>query len=618
VPASDQLAIDECIEDRYTLLSQLGSGGYGTVYLAHDRELDTLVAVKVLSGAFAGQWAQARKQRFLREGKALAVLDHKGIVRIKRIALLPDGRPYMVMELVEGHSLSTFIEREGTLNCKQATKICIDIAEALAHAHEKGILHRDIKPGNIIVAQEDGDITARVLDFGLSSLDLAGVEEQSKLTQTGDLLGTPTYMAPERSKKSTPDARADIYSLGCVFFEMLVGEPPFTGDNPLAIMWSQANSPLPKLAEIDPDAEFPVELQEILEQATAKEPENRYQNVEDMLNDLRSPALLASTARIKPAQVAANVRPPTPTVSRKRPPIVLAGAGLTLLLCVLSASAVVASPTLAAKVTSFLATRVSLNCAAGFAGGLARFESTLQGPAAVDALASDTLPEITNLGSSERLAITIAFFDALGPGVDAERDWPIVCSVIQNGLAALREHDTSRLQQAIDALDRASAVLARSSLSKEHWSLLLPELTNNTGQMIKQLTDNHRLDVHDRLTELVAAGNLKSPNGTDERAIFFYLRLAQTHKYDRTDQPFNRYMENLVHLTAEHPSLIDQTLETHKIQAERYRYLGKNELAAIELAKAAELEHQLQQTQRYSKLILPLDKIQEYNQKNKR
>jgi serine/threonine-protein kinase len=217
------------LADRYAVDREVGSGGMATVYLARDLKHDRQVAIKVLRHDLA---ATLGAQRFLQEIKVTAKLSNPHI-----LPLLDSGEAsgvlYYVMPFVEGESLRDRLEREGPLRVEDALRIARDVAVALDHAHRNGIIHRDIKPENILLHDDE----AVVADFGIArALSAAGTE---RMTQTGLAVGTPAYMSPEQASDTTLDARSDIYALGCVLYEMLAGEAPYTGSTPHAILAKQ-------------------------------------------------------------------------------------------------------------------------------------------------------------------------------------------------------------------------------------------------------------------------------------------------------------------------------------------------------------------------------------------
>lgn len=257
----------------YKLEEFLGRGGMGDVYKARDIALNRWVAIKLLSS----QMTSDSLQRFQQEGRALCYVVHQNIAAVHSIALTDDQRPYIVMEFVDGKPLSKIIREESPLSPFWVLHMISQVCSALAPLHAAGIIHRDLKPDNILIAQNaDGKDLVKIVDFGIAK-DLTSGQE---LTQPGFVVGTPLYLSPERYTASETDARSDIYSLGCVLFEMLTGRPPFEGSSKLEIMRKHVDEPPPRLP-----AQF-ARMQTVLDAALAKDKEKRYTNVEEFAGRL--------------------------------------------------------------------------------------------------------------------------------------------------------------------------------------------------------------------------------------------------------------------------------------------------------------------------------------------
>ena len=291
---------------RYRILSTLGRGGMGVVYLAEQANPQRLVALKLLAGA-SGAAALAR---FRREAELLARLSHPGIARIVEVDAETDGRPYLVMEYVEGRDLATHC---ATLSRDERLALLARVADAVEHAHARGVVHRDLKPSNILV---DGDGQPRVLDFGIGQM----LGEGHTLTETGMLLGTPAYISPEQASGSArPDARSDVYALGVIAYELMTDRLPLpvAGLTPLEALRQVGEATPPPLSRLDRSLRGDLEV--IVETALAKSPQQRYASAGLLADDLRR--YLAAEpirarrpsawrramlyARRKPAQVAA-------------------------------------------------------------------------------------------------------------------------------------------------------------------------------------------------------------------------------------------------------------------------------------------------------------------------
>jgi len=258
----------------YKILEKLGQGGMGVVYKAKDTRLKRTVALKFLPPSISD--ATARK-RFVQEAQAASSLDHPNICSIHEIDETPDGRMFIVMPCYEGESLQVKIER-GPMGVEEAVLVAIQVASGLSKAHEKGIVHRDVKPGNIFVTS---DGLAKIVDFGLAKLS-----GRTKLTRSGAAPGTVIYMSPEQLKGGDVDLRSDIWALGVVLYEMITGETPFRGDYEQAMMYSILNEEPDSLTDLR--VGIPMELERIVKMALAKVPGERYESARAFLADLES------------------------------------------------------------------------------------------------------------------------------------------------------------------------------------------------------------------------------------------------------------------------------------------------------------------------------------------
>ena len=292
----------------------LAAGGRGEVWVARDLLLDRPVAVKVLGGALAGDGRAAERLR--REARAAARLDHPNIARVLDLGE-HDGRPYLVMELLEGESLAGRIDRAGPMAPGEAARVVAAVADALQAAHRAGVVHRDVKPGNVFLTAE-GEV--KVLDFGIASA--AG---EADLT-TGDLLGTAAYLAPERALGRPATPAADIYSLGVVLYELLAGRRPFEGDSDIELAMAHVNAHPEPLGLVAPSA--PPFLVAACEQAMAKDPAARPRSAAALARLLRSPAHAAPATRPVPAAAVPPVtRPPPLPAATSTAPLALSWPG---------------------------------------------------------------------------------------------------------------------------------------------------------------------------------------------------------------------------------------------------------------------------------------------------
>jgi len=277
IPPSDTKDLSETSTRRYAPIGQIGAGGMGTVYKVHDTSLNNeTVAFKLLNSNLLTD--KTFVARFQREIVVARKLSHPNIVRIFDFGELKNGGHYFTMELVEGQDLRALIDKHrSTLPIERSVKILFELALALDYAHGMGITHRDIKPENVLLTHDDH---VKLSDFS-SAKDIV---LDRKLTPEGAVLGTPFYMAPELLKGGAITPQLDIYSLGIVFFEMLAGEPPFTGDSLATIIAKHITQELPKLRNFRSDV--PSWCQEFIEICTDKNPSLRYASMSELIGDL--------------------------------------------------------------------------------------------------------------------------------------------------------------------------------------------------------------------------------------------------------------------------------------------------------------------------------------------
>lgn len=276
----------ETILGKFKIVDLLGQGGVGSVYLVDHVFLARQFALKCLNKQ---QPNDVSWRRFLNEAKAASKLDHPNLIKVHEFDLLPDGRPFILMDLVVGQTLADLTKHTGSMPVDRAVKIMIQVAFAVQYAHDQGIIHRDLKPTNIMVTREGNDSEediVKLVDFGIAKL--SGIDEfnQQTLTKTGEIFGSPLYMSPEQCTGTMVDHRTDIYSLGCVFFELLTGAPPFIGENALSTMMKHQSEVPISLKEASLGTVFPAELEEIVAKLLEKDPNHRYQNANALAADL--------------------------------------------------------------------------------------------------------------------------------------------------------------------------------------------------------------------------------------------------------------------------------------------------------------------------------------------
>jgi predicted Ser/Thr protein kinase len=267
--------VGELIGGRYELEELVGKGGMSSVYRARDRLLERTVALKLLHEHYSRD--EDYVERFRREARAAAKLSHPNVVTVIDRGQA-DGRQFIVFEYVDGENLKQLVEREGRLPVRTALELGIEIGRALAYAHESGLVHRDVKPQNVLL--RNGEV--KVTDFGIArSLDV-----KSGLTETGTVLGTSDYIAPEQASGRHVGTHSDVYSLGIVIWELLAGSPPYPGESFLAVAMRHVNDPVPSISSVRP--EVPPRLETALRRAMAKEPADRFGSMHEFVAELQA------------------------------------------------------------------------------------------------------------------------------------------------------------------------------------------------------------------------------------------------------------------------------------------------------------------------------------------
>jgi eukaryotic-like serine/threonine-protein kinase len=310
-----RIMVGERVADRYEIEELVGAGGMSSVYKAHDALLDRHVALKILHQHYNDD--EEYVERFRREARSVAKLAHPNIVTVIDRGE-EGGRQFIVFEYVAGENLKQLVDRSGALPVRRAVELALEIARALAFAHDQGLVHRDVKPQNVLL---NGDGEPKVTDFGIArSLDV-----EHGMTQTGTVLGTSNYIAPEQASGRPVDAQTDVYSLGVVLFELLTGEVPFPGDNFVTVAMKHINEPPPSLLEKRPDV--PLRLAAVVDRALEKDQRDRFVSMHEFASELETVlAELGSPDDDRTAIVrSAVVRESRPRVAarRSRWPLVL-------------------------------------------------------------------------------------------------------------------------------------------------------------------------------------------------------------------------------------------------------------------------------------------------------
>ena len=298
--------VGETLAGRYELTELVGHGGMSSVYKAHDALLERNVALKVLHEQYNTD--EDFVERFKREARSVAQLQHPNIVTVIDRGE-EDGRQYIVFECVKGENLKQLIERSGPLPVRDALLLTLQMARALGFAHERGLIHRDVKPQNVLL-NEDGQ--PKMTDFGIArSVDVEGV------TITGTVLGTSEYIAPEQARGQRVDALTDVYSLGVLLYELLAGRVPFQGENFVAIALRHVNEPAPSVLELRPDCPPRVGL--AVERAMAKRPEQRFGSMNEFCRELQACLYKLDSSSEEATMISRPpVAPPRPRQARKR------------------------------------------------------------------------------------------------------------------------------------------------------------------------------------------------------------------------------------------------------------------------------------------------------------
>ena len=286
---------EKLIDNRYRVLEKLGEGGMGAVYKVEHVRMGKLAALKLMRPDHAVD--KALKGRFLQEARVVARLSHPNTVQVFDSGELDDGSLFIAMEYVPGKDLAWQLKAHGALGEGQAVAIGVQLLASLQEAHEAGIIHRDLKPANVMLVRrrKSGDDQVKLLDFGIAKLQ----EAEGRKSTTGDFIGTPAYMSPEQIRGESLDARSDLYSLGCLLFELVSGKQPFDGPTPISILTQHYEAPVPRVSDVRPTANISPGFQAVLEKAMAKRAVDRWRDAEAMRVALEQ---LQKTLGSKPAE----------------------------------------------------------------------------------------------------------------------------------------------------------------------------------------------------------------------------------------------------------------------------------------------------------------------------
>jgi eukaryotic-like serine/threonine-protein kinase len=366
----------DVIGGRYELEELVGSGGMSSVYRAHDRLLERKVALKILHQRYVEDAEYV--ERFRREARAVAQLGHPNIVTVIDRGE-EGGRQFIVFEYIDGESLKDVVDRSGPLPIDRVIEYGLQVAEGLAYAHEQGLVHRDVKPQNVLL---NGDGRAKVMDFGIARV----LDVERGVTQTGTVLGTSNYIAPEQASGQPVDERSDVYSLGVVLFELLTGTLPFVGESFVAVAMQHVHQPPPSVLELRPDT--PPRLAQLVDAMLTKDHRERpsMDEVVAELEALRSPTVATDETMVVPRRAG-----PRRTARRRGWPLALAAIGAVLL-------------------------------GAAFGALLLR----------------DDVPEVPAVGGSEAPPITLRAVGTVDPRGDGEHDGEVGNAVDKNPSTAWR------------------------------------------------------------------------------------------------------------------------------------------------------------------------------------
>ncbi|MGH9552270.1 MAG: serine/threonine protein kinase, partial [Terriglobales bacterium] len=276
------------LNDHFEIIALVAQGGMSYVYRAKDMALKKIVAVKMLRPHLLQQPNSIRRLR--QEAMATSTLDHPNTVGVRHFDVTAEGEPYLVMDFLEGRSLAQILTEDGRMETTRAVKVLQQMAQALASAHAKGIVHRDLKASNVLLVTAEGTPDfVKIIDFGIAKV--AAPDESdvtSNLTMTGEIFGSPLAMSPEQCRGEKVDHRSDIYSFGCLMYQMLTGKPVFQAKTTLDVLFKQLHEMPDSFKDVCPEAKIPPQLEAIAIKALQKNPKQRYQSMQELADDLQS------------------------------------------------------------------------------------------------------------------------------------------------------------------------------------------------------------------------------------------------------------------------------------------------------------------------------------------
>jgi serine/threonine protein kinase len=332
--------IGTVLDNSYEVISIIGHGGMGVVYKARHTLMDRIVAIKMLKSTLISDSMSVK--RFQQEVKASARIDHPHAITVYHFGISPEGLPYIVMDFLQGNSLAEVIKAEGHVGVDRGVKIITQACEALAHAHKMGVIHRDLKPSNIVLTEYDEDPDfVKVVDFGVAKLMGGSSDGAQRLTQTGEVCGSPVYMSPEQCMGQELDLRSDIYSMGILIYETLTGKLPLIGRTMVDTMSKHVSEMPPTFSKIRPDLYIPERIEQVVMKAMAKDPADRHQNMDELREDLENAIPKPGRSSSLRHTQSASLREPSaggPELEAKKLPLpaVIGGSVATLVILALA------------------------------------------------------------------------------------------------------------------------------------------------------------------------------------------------------------------------------------------------------------------------------------------